>query len=237
MMKIGYYGHPPWEIIDRWRRQLGLGLVDLDVDFGAPDAKIVPEAYCQIITNIVNNAIYFRKELALIIASVGEEKCDGGRYAAWVLKDMGFNLLESRNPGLGQARPLKIATSRLPLKEKVIKIMDTVHTPAREDYPQCQPTLGFWGVPPHDLRLLDLFPDTTHVYGWTRCVEAGRPADVELECYVDEGVPTVFFSQSFCAKQQLAKYLAEKNGGIFIDANGTITESIVAKVEAFINLA
>lgn len=236
MKKIGYYGHPPYAIINRFRRQLNQELIDLDVDFGCPDAKLLPEAYCQIITNIVNNAVYLKNELSLIIASVGEEKCDGGRFAAAILKDLGFVVIETRNNKGPKARKVSIATSNLPLKEKIIRIMDTMHTPQKESYPQVSPTLGFWGVPPHDLSLLELFPDTTHVYGWTRGVEAGRPADLELEMYVEPEVPTIFFSQAFCAKQQLAKYLAEKHGGLYIDAHGAITNSTIAKVEAFIKL-
>ena len=134
-------------------------------------------------------------------------------------------------------RQVSIATSDLPLREKVLRIMDTVHTPNTVRYRQCGPTVGYWGVPPHDLRLLDLFPPTTHVYGWTRCVEAGCPADLEGEMAVDERVPTVFFAQAFCAKQQLAKYLAEKHGGLYIDADGQVTTAIAARVEAFIRFA
>lgn len=236
MKKIGYYGHPPYSVIKRFRLEPGHELIDLDVDLGCPEAKIVPEAYCQIITNIVNNALHLRNELGLIIASVGEEKCDAGRFAASILKDLGFIVIETRNKGSFTPRKLNIATSDLPLKEKVLKIMDTVHTPRRQSYTQCPPILGFWGVPPHDLSLLEHFPDSTHVYGWTRCVEAGRPADLLLEMYVEPGVPTIFFSQAFCAKQQLAKYLAEKHGGLYIDAHGEITNSAIAKVEAFIKL-
>ena len=235
-MKIGYYGHPPGSVIEHFRRLLGQELIDLDVDFDSPDAKIVPEAYCQIITDIINNAVFFRDQLSVIIASVGEEKCDGGRFAAAILKDLGFRVVETRNTRLRQARPINIAKSNLPLKEKILKIMDTVHTPPGRQYPACEPGLGFWGVPPHDLTLLDLFPDDTHVYGWTRCVEAGRPADIRLETYVDPGVPTVFYTQAFCPKQQLAKYLADKYGGLYIDADEKITQSTIAKVEAFIGL-
>ncbi|MEE8450205.1 MAG: hypothetical protein V3S39_11300 [Thermodesulfobacteriota bacterium] len=236
MKKIGYYGHPPLSVIEHFRRILGQELLDLDVDFGSPDTKVVPEAYCQIITNIIDNAIFFRPQLSLIIASVGEEKCDGGRFAAAILKDLGFKVVETRNTRVRKARPINIAKSVLPVVEKVLKIMDTVHTPDREQYPECEPSLGFWGVPPHDLTLLELFPDSTHIYGWTRCVEAGRPADIRLETYVDPGVPTVFYTQAFCPKQQLAKYLAEKYGGMCVDADGQITQSTIAKVEAFIKL-
>ena len=96
---------------------------------------------------------------------------------------------------------------------------------------------GFWGVPPNDLEILRLFPDTTHVYGWTRCVEAGTPADIDLEMFVDENIPTVFYAQAFCAKSQLAKYLADKYNGLYIDIDDYSSNSIKAKVEAFLKLS
>ena len=81
-----------------------------------------------------------------------------------------------------------------------------------------------------------MFPDDTHVYGWTRCVEAGCPANLELEMCVDAGVPTVFYAQSFCSKTQLAKYLADKYNGLYIDVDDYATKSTIAKIEAFLKL-
>ena len=104
------------------------------------------------------------------------------------------------------------------------------------DAPQCKPQFGFWGVPPNDLSVLELFPNTTHVYGWTRCVEAKTPADIELEMQIDKDVPTVFYSQAFCSKAQLAKYLADKYNGLYIDIDDYASNSIKAKVEAFLRL-
>ena len=98
-------------------------------------------------------------------------------------------------------------------------------------------TPGFWGVPPNDLELLKLFPNTTRVYGWVRCVEAGTPADLDLEMYIDENVPTVFYAQAFCAKSQLAKYLADKYNGLYVDIDDYASNSIKAKIEAFLKLS
>jgi hypothetical protein len=136
-------------------------------------------------------------------------------------------------------RPLVFSRARMPLSEKIDRIMATVVDPSPPSPAPapCEATHGFWGVPPHDFRILSLFPETTHVYGWTRCVEAGRPSDVELECLVDEGVPTVFFTQSFCAKQDLAHYLAERHRGLAVDCHREINDSILAKVEAFVRLS
>ena len=209
--------------------------IDLDVDMKAPPTGIVPDAYCQIVTNLVDNAVYLRKDLRLIVAAVGEDKCDGGRFAALILKDMGFPIMEVRNMER-ERQPLTVATSNLPLIEKVNRITDGVRIPNDEDFPQVKPTHGFWGVPPHDLRLLELFPNTTHVYGWTRCVEAGVPADLDLEMHVDKSVPTVFYTQTFCQKTSLARYLAEKHDGLYIDCDGPLTNSVIAKVTAFIRM-
>ena len=81
-----------------------------------------------------------------------------------------------------------------------------------------------------------MFPNSTHVFGWSRCVEAKRPADSELEMYVDENLPTVFFAQTFCNKMQLAKYLAKKYSGLFIDVDDYANNSTKAKIQAFMRL-
>jgi len=235
---IGFFGHPPRDIIDFCVGKYKRDLIDLDIDFGFPETKTVPDAYCQIITNIINNSLALKRNLKVIIASVGEEKCDQGRFAARILKDMGFNVIETRNEVYSDdEEQIKISTSLLPLQEKIDKIMKTVYRDDTETYEYCKPTHGFWGVPPHDMRILDILPDTTHVYGWTRCVEAKRPADLELELFVDDGIPIIFYTQAFCAKQQLAKYLAEKYDGLWVDCDNVITSSIIAKIEAFIRLS
>ncbi|MDD4856856.1 MAG: hypothetical protein PHD74_01980 [Candidatus Krumholzibacteria bacterium] len=239
---VGYFGFPRRRILREARERFGsaLPLVDLDVDLGAGDSLVLPATTCRIIANIVDNAVHLGPRLAAVVASVGEEKCDRGRHAAYLLARMGFTVIESRFPAEElEDRPLVYARARLPLREKIDRIMATVVDPAApaQGPVSCSPTHGFWGVPPHDPRILDLFPETTHVYGWVRCVEAGRPSDVELECLVDEGVPTVFFTQSFCAKQDLAHHLAEKHRGLAIDCHREINDSILAKVEAFVRLS
>ena len=233
---IGYWGCPPRSIINEYREKLNLRFIDLDEEMGFPNSSIVPEAFCKIITNIINNAVALRDRLEVIIAAVGEDKCDSGRYAFRILKDMGFNIVETRNEDNTVSREIKIATSTLPLVEKVERIMNTVIEDDNGKYKYVKPTHGFWGVPPNDFKILKVFPDTTHVYGWTRCVEAGRPADLDLEMEVDENIPIVFYTQAFCGKQQLAKYLAGKHRGLYIDADRYATASIIAKIEAFLKL-
>ena len=47
---------------------------------------------------------------------------------------------------------------------------------------------------------------------------------------------TVFYAQAFCAKCQLAKYLADKYNGLYIDIDDYANNSIKAKIEAFLRL-
>ena len=54
--------------------------------------------------------------------------------------------------------------------------------------------------------------------------------------FVDENVPTVFYAQAFCAKTQLAKYLANKYNGLYVDIDDIVTNSVRYKIEAFIKL-
>ena len=238
---IGFWGYPDPEIVSKLKIEYpNSKWLDLDVDFNYPDTNILPDAYCKIIKNVINNAIYLKNDLLKIVATIGKDKCDSGWFAAKVLKDMGFNVVESAYEKLESKREIKICTSDLPLIEKVQIIMDEVLEFSSHLSPLTshlsQPRFGFWGVPPNDLEILKLFPNETHVFGWTRCVEAGTPADIELEMYVDENLPTVFYSQAFCAKSQLAKYLADKHNGLYIDIDDYATNSVKAKIEAFLRL-
>lgn len=239
---IGYFGFPRRSVLGAVRREFGHDhlLVDLDLDHGAPDAGIMPATTCRIIANIIDNAAHLGTRLIAVAAAVGEDKCDRGRHAAFLLRDMGFAVVESRFPASEfENRPLVYATGRGGLSNRINAIMDTIVDPAPAGTPpgRCAPTHGFWGVPPNDFRILEVFPPTTHIYGWIRCVETGRPGDMALECYVEEGVPAVFFTQSFCSKQDLAHHLAAKYGGLAIDCHREVNDSIMAKIEAFIRLS
>lgn len=236
---IGFWGYPDPEIVKKLKQDFpNAKWIDLDVDFGYPDTNILPDAYCKIVKNIINNAVYLKKDILKIVATIGKDKCDSGWFAAQILKDMGFEVIESSYEKLLPKNEIKICTSDLPLIDKVNTIMDNIIIPSANllTFQPSKPLFGFWGVPPNDLEILKLFPNETHVFGWTRCVEAGTPADVELEMYVDENLPTVFYSQAFCAKSQLAKYLADKYNGLYIDIDDYATNSIKAKIEAFLKL-
>ena len=234
-LKIGYWGYPnPIQVNLLKSENSNAEWIDLDIDFGYPKSNILPESYCKIIRNIIDNTLYLKPDV--ILAPIGKDKCDSGWFASKILQDMGFKVIQTIYEKIDNPKKLVISTSNLPLYDKVTKITDNIIVENNNNYTQCKPQFGFWGVPPNDLEILKLFPNETHVYGWTRCVEAGVPADIDLEMYVDENVPTVFYAQAFCAKSQLAKYLADKYNGLYIDIDDYASNSIKAKIEAFLRL-
>lgn len=232
---IGFWGYPDPEVTARIKQEYpNAEWVDLDIDFGYSDKKLLPESYCKIIKNIINNSLELKP--VKIIAPIGKDKCDSGWFAAQVLRDKGLDVIETKFEQLTDRKDIVICKSAMPLYDKVNTITNNIIQNKKYDLPEVKPKFGFWGVPPNDLELLRLFPDETHVYGWTRCVEAGVPADIELEMYVDEDVPTVFYAQAFCSKAQLAKYLADKYNGLYVDIDDYANNSIKAKIEAFLRL-
>ncbi len=247
--KIGFWGYPDPDIVKKVKQDYpNAEWIDLDIDFYYPKTNILPESYCKIIKNIIDNTVYLKPDL--IVAPIGKDKCDSGWFASRILSDMGFNVIQTIYEKLEPKREVVICDSNMPLYDKITTITagiidSTILDSAckiiaadKEFQNQSNSfTPGFWGVPPNDLEILKLFPDTTRVFGWTRCVEAGTPADLELEMYVDENIPTVFYAQAFCAKSQLAKYLADKYNGLYIDIDDYASNSIRAKVEAFLRLS
>ena len=237
IQKIGFWGYPHPDIINQTKQNYpDAEWIDLDIDFYYPKTNILPESYCKIIKNIIDNAIYLKPDL--ILAPIGKDKCDSGWFASKILAEMGFNVIQSIFEDIKPKRELKISTSNLPLYDKITMITENIISPTEHNnLVQIPAEFGFWGVPPNDLEILKLFPNSTHVYGWTRCVEAGTPADLDLEMHVDEDIPTVFYAQAFCAKSQLAKYLADKYNGLYIDIDDYASNSIKAKIEAFLRLS
>jgi len=232
---IGFWGYPNPNIVTQVKSEYpNAEWVDLDIDFAHPDKNILPESYCKIIKNIINNTFAIKPKL--IVAPIGKDKCDSGWFAAKLLKEFGFDVIETIFEALSPKKEIRISTSNMPLIDKVTTITDNIINSNSVDVQPCEAKFGFWGVPPNDLAILRLFPNETHVYGWTRCVEAGTPADIDLEMYVDEDVPTVFYAQAFCSKAQLAKYLADKYNGLYIDIDDYASNSIRAKIEAFLRL-
>ena len=234
---IGFWGYPHPDTIKKYKEMYpNAKWVDLDIDYGYIKQDILPDSYCAIIKNIINAAIHYKDNLTVILAPIGKDKCDSGWFAAEILKDMGFNVVTTIFEEKSYKKDIVISSSNLPLRKKVELITKGICEPVNVNCEQTNAQFGFWGVPPNDLSVLELFPDNTHVYGWIRCVEARTPADIELEMYVDKDVPTVFYSQSFCSKAQLAKYLADKYNGLYIDMDDKATNSTRAKLEAFLRL-
>ena len=234
---IGFWGYPHPELISNYKKEYPNAIwVDFDIDYGFVKQDILPDSYCTIIKNIIDCAFHYKNELITILAPIGKDKCDSGWFAYEILKDMGFPIISTIFEEKTYKKEVKISTSNIPLREKVELITKGIYEPQTIVAEQCKAKFGFWGVPPNDLSILELFPNETHLYGWTRCVEAMTPADVELEMFIDKDVPTVFYSQSFCSKAQLAKYLADKYNGLYIDIDDTVTNSTRAKIEAFLRL-
>ncbi len=238
---IAFWGYPDKNTINKTKKEYPEAKwIDIDINYNHPDLKILPDNYCIIIKNIINNAFYLKDRIIKILAPIGKDKCDSAYFISEILKQQGFNVIqtvfEDKCPNCQNIKT-PISKSSLPLKSKVEMI--TKNIIEEKDYSnlaECKPSFGFWGVPPNDLSILELFPDDTEVFGWMRAVEAGYPGDFELETYVKDGLPIIFFTQAFCSKTVLAKYLANKYEGLFIDIDITSNNSAKAKIEAFLKL-
>ncbi len=238
---IAFWGYPEKNITDKTKLEHPDALwIDLDINYNYPDLKLIPENYCVIIKNIVNNAFCLKDRIIKILAPIGKDKCDSAYFISEILTLEGFDIVqtvfEDKCKDYNSLK-LPISTSNLPLRKKVELITGNIID--RKDYQnleKCTPAFGFWGVPPNDLSILELFPDNTEVFGWIRAVEAGYPGDFNIETYVKKDLPTIFFTQAFCSKTALAKYLANKYEGLFIDIDAVPNNSTKAKIEAFLKL-
>ncbi|MBI5558569.1 MAG: hypothetical protein HY885_13125 [Deltaproteobacteria bacterium] len=240
--RVGIIGIPPVDIIGALNAA-GAHIFDLDEPLVKADMETttpyLPRVYCAILRTALLNALHLR--LDMIFIDTGPGKCDCALHVSTVLRDiLAIPVIRCRNE---DKKPFghPICTARMGLLEKFQRITAGVQSVAAyrpEKFPPCVPEAGFWGVPPRDFSLLSLFPDTTHVFGWTRCMENKTPADCELEAGFNGEVPTVFFAQSFCAKTALAKFLATKHPrGLYLDADVTCGSSTRAKIQAFLELS
>ena len=238
--RVGIVGVPPLAVIAELNRR-GDVIVDLDEpQVAAPmdqTATRIPRVYCAILRTVVLNCLHLRLDRVYI--DVGPGKCDGALHVAEVLADMlAVPVIPTRNQ---DDRPFgtPLCTARMSLMDKFSRITRSVQSAAAHaSLPACTPVCGFWGVPPRDFSLLAPFPDATHVFGWTRCMENKTPADLDLERQFDPDIPTVFFAQSFCAKSALAQHLAGKHPrALAIDCDVTPGSSTRAKIEAFLELS
>ncbi len=238
--KVGIVGVPPLSVISKLS-ETGAVIFDLDEPRVKADMELtsnyLPRVYCAILRTVVLNALHL--ELDAVFIDVGPGKCDCAFHVSTVLQDMlNIPIIRTRNEDKkGFGYPL--CRTKMSLFEKMQQITKGVQNPfpSSPDSPPCTPTAGFWGVPPRDFSLLNLFPCTTHIYGWTRCMENKTPADTDLEAVFNPHVPTIFFAQSFCAKTALAKFLAAKHPkGLYLDVDVTCSSSTGAKIQAFLEL-
>lgn len=239
MIRVGIAGVPSQQVLDAYISK-GSDVIDLDmpldgVEYFDAVEDYSPRIYCATLRTVFVNALTLKPQI--IIADVGEGKCDGMRFIAEALQELlpDTKIITTRNMSAPpQGNPISV--SNLPLREKMNRIVNSVIMDVDKNLRPCNPTAGFWGVPPRDFSILDLFPDTTYVYGWARCMENKAPDNMEIEMYVDPDIPTVFFAQSFCQKTMLARYLAHKYNGLFVDADTQLDDSTRAKVIAFLTL-
>jgi hypothetical protein len=237
--RVGIVGVPPLAVIRELNRK-GAGIVDLD----EPQAReaidltsqYIPKVYCAILRTVVLNAMHL--DLDKIYIDVGPGKCDSALHTAIILENMlSIPVIRTRNLD-DKSFGTPVSRTRMPLAEKFTTITRGIQTKKKPALPSCIPSAGFWGVPPRDFSILSLFPDTTHIYGWTRCMENKTPANLEMETHVNPSIPTVFFAQSFCAKTALAHHLARKHPrALYLDCDVTAGSSARAKIEAFLELS
>jgi hypothetical protein len=239
--QVGIVGIPPLAVIKELEAN-GDTIFDLDEPLVKTDIELasscLPRVFCAILRTAVVNALSLK--LDSIYIDVGPGKCDCALHTATILADIlpGTTVIKTRNQDRKDfGTPL--CTTRMPLLDKLSAITRSVQS-ARPytNLPSCVPTAGFWGVPPRDFSLLSLFPETTHVYGWTRCMENKTPDNLQLEELINPDIPMVFFAQSFCAKTALAKHLAGKHPhGLYVDCDVTAGNSAKAKIQAFLELS
>ena len=56
--KIGFWGYPDPDVVKKVKSNYpNAEWIDLDIDFYYPKTNILPESYCKIIRNIIDNAI------------------------------------------------------------------------------------------------------------------------------------------------------------------------------------
>ncbi len=239
--RVGIVGVPPLSIMEMLSSP-EVEIYDLDEPQGKIDIEtaspFLPRVYCGILRTVIANSLTIKPDVIYI--DVGPGKCDCAVHTATVLEDtlLETRIIRTRNQdSKGFGTPL--CRTRMDLLEKMTAITASVQsTTPFQDLPPCEPTAGFWGVPPRDFSLLKLFPDTTHIYGWARCMENKTPDNLELELHYHPDIPTVFFAQSFCAKTALARHLATKHPhGLYLDCDVTAGNSAKAKIQAFLELS
>jgi len=239
--RAGIVGVPPLSVMELLATP-DFEVFDLDEPQGRIDIEtaspFLPRVYCGILRTVIANSLAIQPDIIYIDTGAG--KCDCAVHTATVLEDIlpDCRIIRTRNnDAVDFGTPL--CRTRMDLLEKMSAITASVQTPhAPEEIPSCIATAGFWGVPPRDFSLLTLFPDSTHIYGWARCMENKTPDNLDLEMHYNPDIPTIFFAQSFCAKTALARHLASKHPhGLYLDCDVTAGNSVKAKIQAFLELS
>ena len=240
LRRIGFVGLPPEEVLAPRRSQVLIDLDNLVEGVALKSEAALPRTTCRILRRVYDNALALN--LDEIVIDEGYGKCDAARGLAEVLAAiLTVPVIRTQNDSRTPAGT-PICDSTLPLLQKVEMILDGLvgaegGSRAQHAVPlqrRVSPRAAFLGVPAADFGIYELFPEGTQLLGWTRCVENRTPADWELETWAPEGVPTVFFAQSFCAKNLLAQHLAREHHGLFVDVDGALPMPVRAKIEAFL---
>jgi len=231
--RVGFVGCPPEEVLALRR---GEELIDLDNVVEGVEARsesLLPRTTCRIIRRVLDNALAL--DLDEIVIDEGYGKCDAARGLVEVLEGLlETPIVRTQNENREAAGTL-ISDSDLPVLRKMELILGGLVRPEKIDLRgERKPRAAIWGVPAADLSIYELLPDGAQVLGWTRCLENRTPADWELEMYVPEGVPTIFYAQTFCPKNVVAQHLARRHDGLHVDADGVLSQPVRAKVEAFL---
>jgi hypothetical protein len=231
--RIGFVGCPPEEVMEPRRSEELIDLDNLIEGMAARSESLLPRTTCRIIRRILDNALAL--DLDEIVIDEGYGKCDAARGLAEVLEGLlQIPVVRAQNENR-QGAGTGICDSDLLARQKVELILDSLVRPAELKLRrEPRPRAAIWGVPAADFSIYDLFPEGTQVLGWTRCLENRTPADWKLEMYVPEGLPTVFFAQTFCPKNVVARHLARKHGGLHVDVDGVMSQAVRAKIEAFL---
>ena len=171
---VGIVGVPPLAVI-KTIESGECALFDLDepivresVETASP---FLPRVYCAVLRTVVVNSLALKPDIIYI--DVGPGKCDGAFHTAGVLESLlpGTKIVRTRNQDAADYG-VPLCRTRMNLLEKMRAITLSVQSSTpHQELPACTPDAGFWGAPPRDFSILKLFPDTTHVYGWTRCME------------------------------------------------------------------
>jgi hypothetical protein len=238
---IGIVGVPPLSVMEKLNNP-AIKIVDLDEPQGKIDLEsaspFLPRVYCGILRTVIANSLSLKPDIIYIDTGAG--KCDCAIHTATVLDDIlpGTQIVRTKNQDSTDFG-FPLCRTRMDLIERMAAITAGVQNiRPSQNYLPCRATAGFWGVPPRDFSLLSLFPDTTHIYGWTRCMENKTPDNITMECHYNPNIPTVFFAQSFCAKTALARHLATKHPhGLYLDCDVTASNSAKAKIQAFLELS